>query len=285
VTFRLAVCTPLYGDSEAAGLTMSYTGSLYFLAKQLDVICGDYGWNAGDVQLDPSPYPNCIEHARNNLVKMFLEHPRDYTHLLFWDADVKGGTPRQVAQLLGKLIKLDRHYIGVPYAAKAHRWEEASRAALEYCCDHDKGVEGVSPNELAKIIQGHAVRYIPDPRFLPFPPPDADGLSEMVHPPLGFALLRRDMLQEMTEHYRDALHYTFHDEKHVGLFHTAVTEDRLLMEDIAFAGRWKAMGGRAYLYMGEGAPLEHVGMTTFRGTREALLSERARLCTDDGTSR
>src|ERR1700674_1845920 len=105
MAFRLCAAIPLYGDSEAAGLTRGIAGTLYQLGKQLDVICDDTSWNGGTVELDPQPFPNSIEHARNNLVRLFLANPRQYTHMLFWDADVKPRFTGQIAPLLTRMLK------------------------------------------------------------------------------------------------------------------------------------------------------------------------------------
>lgn len=285
-TYRVCCGIPLYGDSEAAGVNRSMLGDFYFLGANLDVICDDQGWDKGTVDLDPSPYPNSIEHARNNLVRLFLEHPRNYTHLWLRDSDVKAKSPAACAKLVGRLLKLDKPLVGVPYVQKA--WHP--RLAAQHL--HDRITHAGLPDvdELEALIRGFSVRYVPDPamygvRFVP----DEDGLMLFDEPPLGFALARRDTLEKMWAYYgKDALvadrvpyeirrHATSDapalHEQHVGLFHTTVSDRVYKAEDTAFCQRWKALGGKAYLYLGEGAPLEHVGYTCFKGTREGLLAE------------
>lgn len=277
--FRIAACVPLYGDSESAGLSKAFCGSLYALGKQLDVLCDDRSWDGGPVELDPNPYPNCIEHARNNLVRIFLAHPRQYTHALLWDSDVKPKSAGQVASLLTKMLKADKPIIAVPYVQKMHFWKQSAEAALEYVRKHPEA----TAEELGEVIHGFAVRYVPDFRCEPLGDVGADGVAEMPrHVPFGFALIKREVFEKMTDYYRESLRYdkdwiedgkTVHEE-HVGLFHTSLERRLFTMEDVAFCDRWKAMGGRLFLYMGEGAPLEHIGSTSFSGTHEAMLDSR-----------
>ena len=276
---RVCAVTSLYGDPEAAGLSKAYSGALYFLGAgigdkaNLDVICGEQGFENGDVELDPSPYPGGIEHARNNCVRLFLEHPRAYTHMLFWDSDVKG-TPLQIGKLIARMLKLDKPLISVPYVQKNYYWAQGARAAV----DHMRAHPDVTDDQLAEVIRGHSVRYVPDFRVTPLGAVDDTGLAELDRVPIGFALIKRELLEKMWNYYADSLGYdrAYVDkpgqaEKHVGLFHTTLTHRKHEDEDYAFCERWRAMGGRMHLYVGEGAPLEHIGHTPFKGTREAML--------------
>jgi len=275
--FRICALLPLYGDSEAAGLSRAIAGTLYQLGKQLDVICDDKSWDGGSVELDPQPYPNCIEHARNNLVRLFLAHPRQYTHALLWDSDVKPTTSGQIAPLLTRLLKADKPIIAVPYIQKSRHWVQGAQKAIEHLREHPE----VTAEELGEILRGYTVRYVPDFRCEVLGEVGADGIAEMPrHVPFGFALIKREVFEKMTAHYKDSLRYDkdwldddgkpVHEE-HVGLFHTGLERRVFTMEDVAFCDRWRAMGGRLHLYLGEGAPLEHVGATSFSGTRGAML--------------
>ena len=277
--FRICCAIALYGDSEAAGLSRGITGTLYTLGKQLDVICDDTAWDGGSVELDPQPYPNCIEHARNNLVRMFLAHPRQYTHALLWDSDVKPKLAGDAAKVLTRMLKADKPIVAVPYVHKAYLWKQGARAAIAYLRDHPD----VTEEELGEVIRGYSATYVPDFRIEPLGEVDAaTGVAEMPrHVPFGFALVQRAVFEKMTTYYKDSLRYDKDYEKdgqmvheeHVGLFHTTLERRVYQMEDVAFCERWRAMGGRLYLYVGEGAPLEHIGYTSFSGTREAMLAD------------
>jgi hypothetical protein len=277
---RVCAVTALYGDPEAAGLSKAYSGALYFLGAgigdkaNLDVICGEQGFENGDVELDPSPYPGGIEHARNNCIRLFLQHPRAYTHALLWDSDVKG-TPLQIGRLIARMLKLDKPIISVPYLQKNYYWKQGAQGALDHLREHPEA----KAEQLADIIRGYSARYVPDFRVTPLGPVDDDGLAEQDRVPVGFALIKREVLEKMTAYYADSLGYdrAFMEdgkqvvERHVGLFHTTLTHRKHQDEDYAFCERWKAMAGRMYLYVGEGSPLEHIGHHPFKGTREAML--------------
>lgn len=276
---RICVCTPLYGDPEAAGLSKAYTGTLYAFGSDLSVLCGEDGWDSGDIELDASsPYPNSIEHARNYLVKLFLEHPRNYTHALLWDSDEQG-SPNQIAKLIMRMVRADVPIASVPSVEKFLHWEKAAEAVrFEMAAGHSHTTD----RELADVIRGAACRYLPDPlrSVCRLGSVGADDFAEMVegYVSLGFALVRRDVFERLTELHRAELTYDFRDHEGkpievVGLFHTTVLGRRLAMEDMAFCDRARAAGFGQYLYVGEGSPIDHVGRTVFRGTREAMLRD------------
>lgn len=288
---RLALAVPLYGDNEVTGLTRSFASDIHFLSGVsfqgaplggVGVICDETHWDSADVELDPSYQPKSIEHARNNLLKMFLEHPRQYTHLWLRDADSKAASPKVCAQVLGRMLKADRPLIGAAAVQKMHFWKQSAERTLE----HLKAHPTATVDELADVIRGFAVRYVPDPAsYPPFAEPDEHGLIPFDEPSFHFALLRRDCVEKMMKHYGDdpRLVYNWrrhaladkpaYDERHVGLFHTRITDGRFEAEDTSFVRRWKEIGGRCYLYVGEGTPIEHVGLTAFKGTRAAMLAD------------
>jgi hypothetical protein len=278
---RIAVCTPLYGDPGAAGMSYETTAALHVMSAEMDVLCGEQSWDSADIQLCLGlTYNNSLEHARNHLVKMFLSHPRDFTHALLWDSDEKG-TPRQIWTILSNMMKADRPIIGVPCPEKQYFWEKAAAAVLASKWfdlkserDSDTAIE-----KLAHFIQGHACRYAPNPLKgnHELGPLDEYGCAELVkgYPTFGFALVKREVFQKMIDFYKDSLSYNYSDnaDPHVGLWHPTLKNRVYRSEDCAFHDRWRSMGGRSYLYLGEGVPLDHVGRHAFRGTREALLSD------------
>ena len=83
----------------------------------------------------------------------------------------------------------------------------------------------------------------------------------------------------MVEHYRAAL--TFVDVADgvqaptVALYqlvrHPDTAEGLLLGEDYSFCHRWRAMGGRCWLYVGTDSELGHVGMHLYQGHREGYV--------------
>jgi len=292
------VATPLYGDPDAAGLSQGYAGTLYALGNLLDVHAGDVDWGVPSLELEPSYYPNTIVHGRNSCVDHFLESDRNYTHLLFWDADVSLSAA-DARKVIGRMLRADRRVIGVPYVAKRFFLDEAADRVVE-ALFHTDGMgreiahEREERRRLARdAIAGFSVRYIPDlARHPPIGKPDEHGLVRMDAVPIGYGLLRRDALEQMVTHYAEkapcpscghAEHYTKivdgKAKRYAGIFNMTCRSPSAGMptvlrdEDFAFCDRWRELGGDLYLYVGEGAPLGHVGRTLFRGTREALLAD------------
>lgn len=92
--------------------------------------------------------------------------------------------------------------------------------------------------------------------------------------PLGCTLLRRDVVEQMTDYYRAELRY---DEiepdglkrETVALFLIGITDDRRLpSEDQCFFSRARAMGIQPYAYFGTGSPADHWGDHCYRGNLE-----------------
>lgn len=275
---RIAVCTPCYGNPEASRPTVSYTGAMYVLAKELDVLCGEQGWDSADVELEIGTgglcfYPESQEHARNNLAGLFLENPRKYTHALLWDSDEKG-TPRQLWTIISNMLKADYSIMSVPCPEKHYLWKKAAKALMSI-----RGRE-FTEESLADFIRGNALRYVPNPKMVSLGPLLPDGFAEIKKgfATLGFAMIKRHVFEQMTDAYRDALTYRWTSEdgkpiERVGIFHTTLGDRVFESEDLAFCSRWRALGGTMHLYLGEGAPLDHIGYQSFNGTREALLSD------------
>lgn len=275
---RVAVCTPCYGNPDASRPSMAYAAVMFVMSQEWDVLCGEQGWDSADIEIEPSPYPEAQEHARNNLARIFLESPRNYTHALLWDADEKG-TPRQIWQCLSAMLKADYPIASVSCPEKHYMWEKAAKAVLErFQVGKDGQIHSTTAEELAHIIKGHACRYVPNKASVTLGPLQPDGFAQILKgfTTLGFALVKRSVFEQMIEAYRDSLtyrwtDYNLHSIECVGLFHTTLRDRVFESEDLAFCTRWRAIGGSMYLYLGEGSPLGHIGSTSFSGTREAML--------------
>jgi hypothetical protein len=288
---RICVAIPIFGGANmgAANLAQVMAGTIFALGRQLDVMCGDDHWTDGPISVEPAPTNGSFEHSRADLVARFLEHPRRYTHLLFWDSDIVPppvGGPKAIAELLTRLLRCRRDYIGVPYALKAIDWTEVASAANAALV----AASGKGPTQYftAPELMTAGLRYSPDLRKNPRGRIEEDGCAEMDRVPLGFALLRRSVLEKMTECYKSSLSYRRGGEPIVGMFKTVMEEKErhpdgypihvLVDEDYSFSDRWRRIGGKQFLYLGEGAPLGHVGTYIFQGTnahvRMAWLPER-----------
>jgi hypothetical protein len=106
---------------------------------------------------------------------------------------------------------------------------------------------------------------------------------------IGFTLTRRSCLARMVDHYREEEWFTdVHDpvnpHETVAIFRQIQTPTEyvhgadggtmryrdLLSEDYSACHRWRAMGGKVHMFVGEGSPVGHVGGQLYQGTRAEL---------------
>jgi hypothetical protein len=172
--------------------------------------------------------------ARARAVEHFLLHDTA-EHLLFWDCDVGGSGPR-VAKIIRAMIAANKDIVCAPYPMK---------------------------------------REPPTLPVKPLDPPHCEGdLVECEAVPMGFTLISRAAAATMREAYAHEL--AFRDMlpdgpvETVSLFHlkfaeTAQSERVLLSEDYSFCWRARWIGFRVWAFMGDGAPLDHVGGHVYRG--------------------
>lgn len=166
--------------------------------------------------------------ARTQMAGDFLAG--DWTDLVFIDADVGWQ-----ADGISRLLRWDREIVGGLYPFK---------------------VEG--ENYPARVLCQEDGRPVVDP---------LTGLIECDGLPTGFLRIRRDVIQRMTDHYRDAR--TFHDgrkpgdEKLVELFPTEIDRGAWWGEDYRFCHLAKALGIR--LWCEPRITLTHVGRRAWRG--------------------
>lgn len=257
---RLAICTPLYGGPDYGKYSGQYLHTLVRLARDPTVEA------LARVNVDTD-----LVRARSRAVRMFLELPDEFTHLLWWDEDVTADDDRIVACLRG-MIASGHDMVFVPYPRKRLHWaaaEEAARAgrsAEGYAVDFPHVVDGAAVDGFTSV---HVV----------------NGCAEVARCHLGFTLCSRTMLRAMVDTYWGSL--SFGDVidgrmvPTVALFQLIGPGDGgqelrpLLSEDYSFCDRWRRMGGKTYAWLGEGAPLDHVGPYIYRGMRDGLLRPMA----------
>lgn len=110
---------------------------------------------------------------------------------------------------------------------------------------------------------------------------EPDGTIEIEHTGLGLTLLSRACLQQMIHAYAGkGLDYVDLVDGYpcnvVALFMLMIRDGVLLGEDTSFATRWRDIGGKVWLYIGEGSPIAHYGRHCYQGTIEELGFERAK---------
>lgn len=255
---RILIATPHYGHPDEARVSVGYL-------EALTAIIRDPAVRLAAVLRSDSD----LVRARSRIVRHALAMP-DVTHLLFWDDDVFAPPGAIVSAILGMLAaRVD--VVACPYPRKRLHWDSARAAALR----------GDDP-------EAHAVSFVhtvtaPGEKGEAWPFVHVEnGVAEAVSVHLGFTLISRTCLETMVEHYARELGYDdFEDgerRRAVALFQLVITPGThgvLLSEDFSFCHRWRAIGGKVHVYVGEGAPLDHHGSHVFRGKRAGLFRETA----------
>lgn len=276
---RICVLTPVYGDPEKARVAARYAGALYTLSNDLDVLCGEASWRGPQITIEPTGFHSSdVVIARSELVKRFLAWKPRYTHALWWDEDVIGGTA-QLSRLIVAMLKTEREAVGVPYPQK--RLDFAHAADLISGRHGSVWQSGSQPiltaDELEALCTPHyAYNLLAEELQV-----DAQDCADVPFMPLGFSLWHREAFERMTEYYRETLSYrrwtyddrgraVLADDSTVALFALAFEGGHLDSEDFSFCSRYRAMGGKLALYLGEGSPLNHLGVHVFRGSSLAI---------------
>ena len=175
-------------------------------------------------------------------------------------------------------------------------WYALQREDWDYMLwiDSDTAFDDAIVPRMVKIAEARKIGFIaaPYPRKripakFPYRPlasdmvtgrlPVVDQCIEIEMIGAGFMLHSREMLSKMTEVYAHDSFLDRHDESAphdtVALFGMLKTDaGELLSEDYSFCRRWRLIGGKIYMYVGEGSPLGHVGSHVFTGTQAELGS-------------
>jgi hypothetical protein len=196
--------------------------------------CAAYGLSMRVLQAFPpcelvipmSIYDQDLVRVRSRYVADFLES--DASHLLYVDADI-GWSPDVVRGMLAA----GEDYVCAPYRRK---------------CEQTRYPVVLLPGADPTIRENHTT--------------EVGGCG------LGMTLLSRAMLERMVEHY---WRLTFRDRakgdrRTVALFQLIIADEELLSEDLSFGRRWRAMGGKIWLYLGPGSPVDHYGSKRYVGT-------------------
>lgn len=182
--------------------------------------------------------------ARSRIARIARE--LDCTHLWFVDADVSFD-PR----LPRKLIDANQDIVCAAYPQKKINWDGVIKAVRD----------GQRPEVGA---------YEFPVRFKDGAKPEGDFV-EVEGAATGMMMISRACLDAMTEHYPELTFTDVVDGKGtptVALFHQMLFEvngNKLLLgEDYSFCKRWRDMGGKIQLYIGEHSPATHHGEHAYR---------------------
>lgn len=257
MTPLILIATPHYGHPDQARVPLAYMQAQIAICR------------------DPSVQILGAAHSDSDLVRARSRIVRDalgteMTHLLFWDDDVIA-EPARLGVVVRGMLAADVDVIACPYPRRRLHWDTAARAAKS----------GRDPEAYAVEYGTIAVKE---------PGSRAEGWSEVAVTRgavecatvnMGFTLITRACLETMADHYRQSL--GFSDVvgpdlvPTVALFQLVLTSGNprvLLSEDYSFCHRWREIGGKVHAYVGDGAPLDHVGPYVYRGLRDGLFHAR-----------
>lgn len=257
---NIVICTPIFGSPETSHVTLAYHRAQMNFAKDPSI---------GFLRL--AACQSDIVRARSRMVRQFLEDPHA-THLLWWDEDV-AGDPQQIAACLSGMIASGHDVVAAPYPGKKVDWNAAAVSVLS----------GGQP-EWGAYKWSYGYHSLPPVDGQPGGGVRPDMCVEVECCRGGFMLISRTCLERMVKEYEEELWFTDVVDgkpyRTVAIYMltmsamriagVATTERRLDAEDFAFCARWRKMGGSVYLYVGNGSPLNHIGMMTFRGAREGI---------------
>ncbi len=241
---RILIATPLDGNQHTAYVSAGY----HHAVRQLE--------RAGAVTI-PSTlcFQDDLARARSRCVWYALQRG-GFDYLLFWDDDVVPSDMTIVPRMIARAEADGHEVIGAPYPRKR------ILATFPY-------------KPLAAQLEAGRIAVKND-------------CIEVEFMGIGFCLISASCLEKMVAHYADEWWLDSHDgadlHETIALFKQVHTDEilipdgkggtlrhrDLLSEDYSFMHRWRAMGGKVHMYVGEGAPLGHVGGHVFTGGRDEL---------------
>lgn len=244
---KLYLATPCYGCQ----LTVVFLSSLL----GLQAACAQRGY---ELIVDLIGNESLVERARNILAARFLDS--DATHLLFIDADI-GFRPESVM----RLVECDKDVTTGIYPKKSFDWDMVRRKVQA------GDAEPVYQMGLDFNINIHATTA-----------QITNGFVKVLDSATGFMLIKRAVLERMTEHYRGELHCVNDIQgqsikEYVAVFACMIDPDtrRFLSEDYSFCRRYQRLGGE--IWADVASPLCHMGTHVFAGDAlERLRSGGAR---------
>lgn len=225
----ILIATPCYGKLVGEGY-------LHSLIASFDLVRS----KGHEMKVYTLGNESLITRARNNIVAYFLASKHD--RLMFIDADITWP-----AKALLELIDSDHDVCGIPYPTKLRDWDRVMAYAK-------KTFEENAELDARRLIDS-SLRFTLN--LVNRQDTPKKGWVEVSALGTGFFMIKRSVLEQMKEHYKEALNYKndikgYHkiapEEHCVGLFETMIDPEsrRYLSEDYAFCKRWMALNGKIY---------------------------------------
>jgi hypothetical protein len=225
------------GTPHRGALHPEYVASILRLQRMLglDVL--------HDLAFDPGEGGGGLRMEHDDLVRvrsrmLRLAYESGATHLLMADSDVSFAP-----QVVAAMISTGKDFIQAPYLRR------------------DGG--------------GYTLRALPHEREAGPRDVQPDSTVEIEGTGLGLTLITRSCMERVLAHYGggdldfldvvDGLPYLT-----TALFQTMIADHELLSEDMSFAKRWRDVGGKVWLYVGQGTPIAHYGSVCHQGRIEDL---------------
>ncbi len=238
---KLMIATPRYGGQ--------CTGVYADAFDNVRQVMTRYGLTMDRVRVDND---SCIARARNTLVEEFMR--TDFTHLLFWDADIEA-TADDVFGLLNLADpNSDKDVVCGLYPKKHINWNKVAAAVHA----------GVETKDMPN--------FITDSVFNPI------GLSgehdlyapmEVAECGTGFMMIQRHVVWKFMDEYPERTYVAEHNQRETaGLFLDEVVERRFLTEDYNFCRLIRAVGLK--IWVAPWMNLNHFGNYKFVGNPEAV---------------
>jgi hypothetical protein len=204
------------------------------------------------LMIDTTENESLVHRARNVSIGRFMQKT-DADFFMFVDADVEF-EPEAVVRLLKS-----GHDISVAcYPKKCIFWDQAQKA-----------VENNDNRNMAMLSSSLVVNIGAASR------PIENGFIEVLDGPTGFMLIKREVIQKMSEHYPELNCVNDHQnrdfETYCAIFDCMIdpVSRRYLSEDYAFCRRWQQMGGK--IHADVNTTLGHVGNLPFSGCLKERL--------------
>jgi hypothetical protein len=241
--YMLMIGTPCYSGNISVNYLRSLVPAIGFLETQ--------GVKSG--MLTPS-HESLITRARNLVANEFLRQ-KEYTHLLFIDADI-GFQP----ELPWKYLQAEKDVVCGIYPVKH--------------IDVDK-LRTIDPKVHSRVAEAASLHYAVKLKTGGRPEPGT-GLIPVDYGATGFMLIRREVFTRLAEAYPE-LHYDYsytNDDNvnNVAFFETAIDPQNrdYLPEDYAFCKRWTDIGGEIFADIH--SVFTHVGSHDYTGNFTAFLT-------------
>jgi hypothetical protein len=235
---KLFLATPMYGGACAEPYMRSmFNTSAYLTAKNIQ-----FG-------LSTISNESLVNRARDKMVTFFLE--TDCTHLFFIDGDIEF-SPQD-------LLRLPEHNLDIVCAAYPLK---------EYLFDNALN----RPFQNSTDLKTEIIRYVVEPEYvynennIPVDLKVVNGLIKLKNAGTGFICIRRNVIEQMAEHYKDTICRHANDgPEYLGLYHPYIDNGLYLSEDYAFCRRWQNLGGE--VWMDPQVKLNHFGAHLFEGRK------------------